>query len=160
MDICPTHDGINSDRDTTPATPTASGASPCVGESRGDHPLTLAHQLTLRGLTLQHAFSKFPFSHAKTIEARTYTLGHMYMAHAGQELFLIETRGPRNVHGGVVDAWPVFSPPQHAQVVGTASFSSSQQYATESACKQDRHTHRIKEVGRYDWGDTAKKMNA
>jgi hypothetical protein len=49
------------------------------------------------------------------------------------------------------DDLPADPPPQHAQVVGNGSSSSSQPYASESAGKNDRHKHRIKAGGPYHW---------
>ena len=45
---------------------------------------------------------------AKDIEVRSYPLGHRQVASAGEELFLIETPGPRNRHGAIVNDLPVY----------------------------------------------------
>jgi hypothetical protein len=139
---------------TSTTTPAAPGLCPSAAESHDSQPLRLAQQLTLRGLNIQYPFSQLMLLGAKTIEARTFPLGHRKIANASEELFLIETPGPKNVHGAIVDDLPVGPPPQHAQVVGTVSFSSSQPYGIESEWKNDRHQHRIKEGGRYDWNGT------
>lgn len=55
------------------------------------------------------------------------------------------------MHGAVVDELPVGPPPEHAQVIGTVSFASSEPYANQSSWRKGRSKHRIKEGGRYDW---------
>ena len=108
-------------------------------------------ELTLRGLNIQYPFSRLILQGVKTIEARTFPLGHRNIANQCEELFLIETAGPKNVLGAVLGDEAVGPPPQHAQVVGTVAFSSARPYASTSAWKEDRQRHRIKEGGRYDW---------
>jgi len=111
----------------------------------------LAQQLTLRGLNINYPFSQLILQGTKTIEARTFPLGHRNIANPGEELFLIETLGPKNVLGAVLGDQAVGPPPQHAQVVGTVAFGSSRPYASTSAWKNERQKHRIKKGGRYDW---------
>ena len=110
--------------------------------------------MSLRGINIQYPFSRLILLGVKSIEARTFPLGHRNIATADEELFLIETPGAKNAHGAVVDDIPIGPPPQRAQVIGTVSFSASQAYASESAWKRDRPKHCIREGGRYDWGGT------
>lgn len=116
-----------------------------------EQPMSTAQQLTLRGLNIQYPFSQLILLGAKPVEARGYPLGHRNIANANENLFLIETPGHKNVHGAVVDDLPVGPPPDHAQVIGTVSFCSSDRYANKSSWKKDRCKHCIKEGGRYDW---------
>lgn len=150
-DLCHTAAGSSHDQATTAAIPAAPGLRLLAAGRDGSQPMNLAHQLTLRGLNIQYPFSQLLLMGAKTVEARTFPLGYRKIANPGEDLFLIETPGPRNIKGAMVENLPVGPPPQHAQVVGKISFSSSQAYANESEWKEDRHRHCIKEGGRYDW---------
>ena len=75
--------------------------------------------MTLRGLNIQYPFSQLIMLGAKTIEARTYALGHRSIAHAGEEMFLIETPDSKRAKSAVVDDMPIGAPPDHAQVAVT-----------------------------------------
>ena len=119
-------------------------------------PLTQAQQLTLRGLNTQYPFSRLIMLGAKTIEARTYALGHRSIAHAGEEMFLIETPGSKSASPAVVGDLSIGAPPDHAQVIGTVSFNSSSEYTCLSAWRNDRRKHRIQEGSQYDWNGTGK----
>ena len=108
-------------------------------------------KLTLRGLNIQYPFSRLLMLGAKTVEARSYRLGHRNIVNAGEDMFLIETPGPKHVRGAVVNDLAVGEPPIHAQVVGTIAFSSSKPYIKLSEWTNDRHRHCIKEAGKHDW---------
>ena len=113
-------------------------------------PVSLAQQVTLRGLNIQFPFSQLVLLGAKTIEARTYRLGKGNIAQAGEEMFLIETPG-KGMKGALVGDWPVGDPPAKAQVVGTVTFRSSTPYQTTAAWKKDRSQHLIREGASHDW---------
>ena len=85
--------------------PSAFGSSsvPDVTMAMGNfgQPVSLAQQVTLRGLNIQFPFSQLVLLGAKTIEARTYRLGKGNIAQAGEEMFLIETPG-KGTKGAVV----------------------------------------------------------
>ena len=124
---------------------------PAAGGEVVDPGATLSQQLTLRGLNINWPFSQLLLLGAKTVEARRFPLGHRNIAHAGEELFLIETP-PKCASAGVVSDHPVGPRPQAAQVVGTVIFSGSEAYADTSAWKRDREKHCIKEgAPHYDW---------
>ena len=93
---------------------------------------------------------------AKTIEAGTCALGHRNIAHAGEEMFLIETPGSKSRTSAVVDDLLIGPPPDDAQVIGTVSFKSSNEYTCLSAWRHDRCKHRTKEGRQYDWIGTGK----
>lgn len=135
------------------------GLCPLAAEEARGHPQTSAQQLTLRGLNINYPFSQLMLQGAKTIESRHFYLGHRNIANQGEELFLIETPGPRNVLGAVLGDEDVGPPPRHAQVVGTVAFSSSRPYSSTSDWKKDRPKHRVKEGGSYDW-DGSGEMHA
>ena len=72
-----------------------SGTIVSVQPSSAAVPATgLAARLTLRGLNIQYPFSQLILAGAKTIEARSYPLGHRNIARPGERLFVIETPGP------------------------------------------------------------------
>ena len=153
--LCPSAAGSSSSAAPAAiAIPAAPGLCPHAAGSGSGHPSTVAQQMSLRGLNIQYPFSRLILLGAKSIEARTFPLGHLNIANADEELFLIETPGAKNARGAVVDDIPIGPPPQRAQVIGTVSFSASQAYASESAWKRDRPKHCIREGGRYDWGGT------
>ena len=127
--------------------------APCI-EVTAASPLTQAQQLTMRGLNIQYPFSRLIMLGAKTIEARTYALGHRSIAHAGEEMFLIETLGSKRSKPAVVGDLSIGAPPDHAQVMGTVSFRSSSKYTCLSAWRNDRLKHRIQEGSKYDWNGT------
>ena len=53
----------------------------------------LVESRNLRGINIQWPFSQLILQGAKTIETRTYALGHLNIAQEGEELWLTETRG-------------------------------------------------------------------
>ena len=133
-----------------------SAASASGVEGPAAPPRTQAQQLTLRGLDIQYPFSRLIMSGAKTIEARSYALGHRGIAQAGEKMFLIETPGSKSASLAVVGDLSIGAPPDHAQVIGTVSFNSSSEYTCLSAWRNDRRKHRIQEGSQYDWNGTGK----
>ena len=96
----------------------------------------------------------------KTVEARLYALGHRSIAHPGVEMWLVEM--PFQGHA-VFNCWLFVdgaweSPmPKKAQIVGTVTFSGSDEYGSLCAFRADRRNHRIAEGGQYDWDGTGKR---
>ena len=60
----------------------------------------------------------------------------------GEEFFIIEIPAEKDAAGPLVGGVPIGLPPQHAQVVGTVSFRTSQKYANVRAWAKDRVNHR------------------
>ena len=96
----------------------------------------------------------------KTVEARPYALGNKHVAQPGVEMWLVET--PVKGHA-VFDCWLfvdgawVSPMPKKAQIVGTVTFSGSDEYGSLCAFRADRRNHRIAEGGQYDWDGTGKR---
>ena len=107
---------------------------------------THTQELALRGLSFQYPFSRLLLSGQQTIAARGYGLGFRSIAHADEELFLIETpiwrAGLRkNAHAADLEGGLAGDPPREAQVVGTITFSKSVQYKKDkgvAAWQRDR----------------------
>ena len=110
----------------------------------------MAVLLVLRGLNIQYPFSQLILAKLKDTEVRDYALGHRSIANPDEEMFLIETP-PKNQASAAVDHIDLGPPPRQAQVVGTVSFSKSEQYNKQAAWNQDRRRHRIKQGSALDW---------
>ena len=106
--------------------------------------------LRLRGLNIQYPFSQLILAKVKDTEVRDYALGHRNIANPEEEMFLIETP-PKNQASAAVVPIDLGPPPREAQVVGTVSFSKSEQYKQRAAWDQDRRRHRIKRGSALDW---------
>ena len=110
----------------------------------------MAVLLVLRGLNIQYPFSQLILAKLKDTEVRDYALGHRNIANPDEEMFLIETP-PKNQASAAVDHIDLGPPPRQAQVVGTVSFSKSEQYKKKAAWNLDRRRHRIKRGSALDW---------
>ena len=66
-------------------------------------------------------------------------------------MFLIETLGSRNTAGALVEGVDLCPAPDAARVVGTVTFSDSNQYETLKSWKADREAHRIEQGSKHDW---------
>ena len=111
--------------------------------------------LCLHAINVQWPFSQLLLSGVKTKEARTYALGTNGVAIAGQELWLVETKGretdtnQRDLAECVGEK--IGSRPGLSQIVGTIVFSGSEQYSSEACFRGDVAAHRVKAGGRLDW---------
>ena len=110
----------------------------------------MAVLLVLRGLNIQYPFSQLILAKLKDTEVRDYALGHRNIANPDEEMFLIETP-PKNQASAAVGHLDQGPPPRQAQVVGTVSFSKSEQYKKKAAWNLDRLRHRIKRGSALDW---------
>ena len=110
----------------------------------------MAVLLVLRGLNIEYPFSQLILAKRKDTEVRDYALGHRNLANPDEEMFLIETP-PKNQASAAVDHIDLGPPPRRAQVVGTVSFSKSEQYKDRAAWDQDRQRHHIKPGSALDW---------
>ena len=117
----------------------ARGACPSSGTVAG---LPSAQELCLRGLNVNYPFSQLILHGVKTVEVREYDLGHRNIAHADEELFLIETPAKAK-DAAQLDGFDVCPPPPEAQVVGTVKFSHSSRYRSLPEFRRDRPSHRI-----------------
>ena len=94
------------------------------------------------------------------MEARSYALGYRNIAHADVEMWLVETPGhtdamPKGwvLAGGAA----VAARPEKAHIVGTITFSRSDEYVSIAAFRADRENHRIAKGGHYDWDGKGEK---
>ena len=130
----------------TPAAAHSPGPQAVASTSRSG----MAVLLVLRGLNIQYPFSQLILAKLKDTEVRDYALGHRSIANPDEEMFLIETP-PKNQASAAVDHIDLGPPPRQAQVVGTVSFSKSEQYKKQAAWNLDRRRHRIKRGSALDW---------
>ena len=116
--------------------------------------------LSLPGLKMPWPSSQLILEGVKTVEARPYALGNKHIAQPGVEMWLVET--PAKGHA-VFDCWLfvdgawVSPMPKKAQIVGTVTFSGSDEYGSLCAFRADRRNHRIAKGGQYDWDGTGKR---
>ena len=109
---------------------------------------------TLPGLNINWPFSQLILAGVKTAEARSYDLGHHNIAHPHVEMWLVETPGdPQALAKGMaLDGDARIAPrPQHAQIVGTLTFSRADRYESLESFRSERECHRIGQGGKYDW---------
>ena len=106
-----------------------------------------------RGLNVQWPFSQLILCGAKSIEVRNYALGHRCIAKAGEEVWIVETRGPcasASTNAVVQDA-AIAPRRQEAHIVGCVTFSGSQCYESQHSFREDVSAHRIRAGGVHDW---------
>jgi len=98
---------------------------------------------------MKYPFSQLILSGTKTIVARRYALGHLNIAFAGEEQFLIE-KYASHANAAILSVGPR---PRRgaAQVVGTVTFATSTQYMSRAAWERDRQMHCIRKRSAYDW---------
>jgi hypothetical protein len=114
----------------------------------------LGATLSLPGLNINWPFSQLILAGVKTVEVRTYALGHRNIAQPDVEMWLVETPAKANAisKGWVLPGGDAVAPrPKDAQIVGTVTFSRSDEYETPAAFRADRENHRIAQGGSYDW---------
>ena len=122
--------------------------------------------LSLPGLNIQWPFSQLILVGVKTVEVRTYALGHKSIAQPDVEVWLVETPASANA---IVKGWALAdgdslrrslrARPRRAQIVGAVTFSRSSQYESLAAFQADRENHRIAEGRhRYDWDGSGKRF--
>ena len=87
----------------------------------------------------------------KTVEVRRYPLGHHQIAHAHEELFLIETPVRGKTGGAEIGDVAIDAPCPKAHVLGTITFSSCHLYEDLKAWNADRQKHRIRVNKEHDW---------
>ena len=112
-----------------------------------------SESLSLRGLNVQWPFSQLLLSGKKTIEVRAYALGHRGIAHADEDMWLVETIGrTEDANRNAVCSDLAMPPrPTKAQVIGIVRFASSKKYASTMAFRTDSLYHRIRPEGAYHW---------
>ena len=109
---------------------------------------------TLPGLNINWPFSQLILAGLKKVEARRYDLGCQNTAPPDQEMWLVETPGdPQALAKGMaLDGDARIAPrPQHAQIVGTLTFSRADRYESLESFRSERECHRIGQGGKYDW---------
>ena len=122
---------------------------------------THTQELALRGLCFHYPFSRLLLLGQQTIAARAYGLGCRNIAHADEEMFLIETPS-RYANAADLEGALAGDPPRKAQVVGTITFSKSVRYSAGrglAAWRRDRQKHRIAVGSKLDW-DGKREMHA
>ena len=109
-------------------------------------------RLRLRGLNIQWPFSQLLLSGLKLVEARRYALGYHGIAHANEELWLIETPGPATSTKNAMPENSAVSPrPAKAQIVRTICFTAAIRYTGRRAFRADAGRHRIAAGGNKEW---------
>ena len=129
------------------ATGQAIGGSPTSQVGRGA-------TLSLPGLKIYWPSSQLILGGVKSVEARPYALGFRNIARPDVEMWLVETpsQGYAISNGWVfADGAAVAPMPEKAQIVGTVTFSRSDEYESLAAFGADRENHRIAKGGHYDW---------
>ena len=96
---------------------------------------TVAETLCLRGLNIQWPFSQLILRGAKSDEVREYDLGHRRICEAGEETWIVETRGKsvRSTANAICDDLELAPRPHAAQIVGTVRFDSAHLYDNDWA---------------------------
>ena len=111
------------------------------------------------GLNIQWPFSQLILSGDKTVEVRSYALGWKNIARPGVEMWLVETPGEAGAlpKGWVLPGSSAVAPrPKIAQIVGTVTFSASEEgsgerYENPADFRADVLNHRIGQGGKFDW---------
>ena len=139
------------------------GASVATGQAVGGSPTSQVGRgatLSLPGLKIYWPSSQLILGGVKSVEARPYALGFRNIARPDVEMWLVETpsQGYAISNGWVfADGAAVAPMPEKAQIVGTVTFSRSDEYGSLRAFRADRKNHRIAEGGQYDWDGTGKR---
>ena len=128
--VRPSNNSITKIERTLPATgQEGEGESAATGQAVGA-------TLSLPGLKMVWPSSQLILEGVKTVEARPYALGNKHVAQPGVEMWLVETL----VKGhAVFDCWLfvdgawVSPMPKKAQIVGTGTFSGSDEYGSLGA---------------------------
>jgi hypothetical protein len=122
----------------------------------------LGETLWCRGLNINYPFSRLilepPLPEEagrevalKSVEVRTYDLGHRDIAQPNEEFFIIETPA-KEANAALWGDRGVGPPPTAAQVIGTVTFDASTPYAGVANFQHARQRHRIRAGSRkYDW---------
>ena len=100
--------------------------------------------LSLPGLNINWPFSQLILAGVKTIETRTYALGHRNIAQPDVEMWLVETRAQEDAlaKGWVLAGGAAVPPrPEEAQIVSTVTFSRSGEYERPAAFRSNRENH-------------------
>ena len=109
--------------------------------------------LSLPGVKMRWPSSQLILEGVKTVEARPYALGNKNIAQPGVEMWLVETPAKGYAFFDcwlfVDGAW-VSPMPKKAQIVGTVTFSGSDEYGSLCAFRADRRNHRLAKGGQYD----------
>ena len=120
----------------------------------------LGATLSLPGLNINWPFSQLILAGVKTVEVRSYALGYRNIAQPDVEMWLVETPGNAKAisTGWVLAGGAAVVPrPENAQIVGTVTFSRSDEYETPAAFRADEENHRIAKGGSYDWDGKGKR---
>ena len=115
----------------------------------------LGATLSLPGLNINWPFSQLILAGVKTVEVRSYALGYRNIAQPDVEMWLVETPANANAisKGWVLAGGAAMAPrPKDAQIVGTVTFSRSEEYERPAAFRADKENHRIAKGGSFDWG--------
>ena len=138
-------------------------ASAATGQAVGGSTTSCAGfgaTLSLPGLNINWPFSQLILAGVKTVEARSYVLGYKNIAQPDVEMWLVETRAQEDAlaKGWVLAGGAAVPPrPEEAQIVGTVTFSRSDEYTSLLAFGADRENHRIAPGGHYDWDGTGER---
>jgi hypothetical protein len=122
-------------------------------ESQTEQGTSATSSLSLPGLNIQWPFTQLILAGVKTIEVRTYELGHRNIAHPNREVWLVETISGSLKDATVPEGVDVPEKPPCAQIVGTITFSRSVPYDDRSDFNSTRNQHRIAVGGKHDWTD-------
>ena len=131
-------------------------ASAATGQAVGGSTTScagLGATLSLPGLNINWPFSQLILAGVKTVEARSYALGYKSIAQPDVEMWLVETPAQAD---GISKGWvlagdaAVAPRPEQAQIVGTVTFSRSDEYKCLAVFHADRENHRIAKGGHYD----------
>ena len=124
-------------------------ASAATGQAVGGSTTSgagLGVTLSLPGLNINWPFSQLILAGVKTVEARSYALGYRNIAQPDVEMWLVETLAQANAiaKGWALAGGAAVAPrPEKAQIVGTFTFSRSDEYENLAAFRADRENHRI-----------------
>ena len=138
-------------------------ASAATGQAVGGSTTSgagLGATLSMPGLNVNWPFSQLILAGVKTVEARSYPLGRRNMAQPDVEMWLVEAPPASDA---ISQGWlfagdlAVALRPQRCQIVGTVTFSHSDEYGSLQAFRADRKIHRIAAGGQYDWDGTGKR---
>ncbi|CAJ1383781.1 unnamed protein product [Effrenium voratum] len=114
-------------------------------------------EVSLRGLHVQWPFSQLLLAGYKTQEVRGYALGHLNIAHANEEMWLVETRGGASTasySACIPEGFHVPPRPKGAQIVGTIRFSEAVKLIDGISFAAARAAHCVRQGSKFDWCGT------
>ncbi|CAJ1427843.1 unnamed protein product [Effrenium voratum] len=114
-------------------------------------------EVSLRGLHVQWPFSQLLLAGYKTQEVRGYALDHLNIAHANEEMWLVETRGGASTasySACIPEGFHVPPRPKGAQIVGTIRFSEAVKLTDGISFAAARAAHCVRQGSKFDWCGT------